>query len=369
MHPQADPVLDLVGRGRAVTQHGDAAGVVLGLEQARHELQLEGPDQRRGLLQAHVGLEPVRHDVVVLGPPALVIGLAGQRQHALPLLGVGDAVQAEQVRDVALLEADPAVLHPADLGPGGPDLVAGLVGRQPGGLAQAPKLDSQEHPQDGRAAAGLARSRCQPAERCSAEPRSCPLPVRRARDLGLATCAANLGTPRPWPRKPPAGTLPAARPDLATCVTPGRPPRSQNARQSADAVSRLSLAAPIRPAAGLNWFLRPKLLMSRDISRTQDRRTRRSAPPPETPPARRRYRPGPGRPGEREFRTATPPPGSPATSTQLPLGLLAWLLRHRTGPSSAARAPLANCIVPPGGVSWHRAPARASAHDSRTVRE
>src|ERR1700730_6020562 len=38
------------------------------------------------------------------------------------------------------------------------------------------------------------------------------------------------------------------------------------------------------------------------------------------------------------------PPSSSATSTQLPLGLLAWLLRHRAETSWSAGTPLLTCI-------------------------
>ena len=155
-HPQADPAVDL-GSGRGpVAEHGDRPGVALGLEQAVHELQLERSDQRGRRLQAQVGLEPVRQDVAVLGPPALVVGLPGQGQQPGPHLLVGHAVQGEQVGHVADLAADPAVLQAADLGPGGADLVTGLIRGDPGGLAETAQLSAEHHPDYG--AAGPAAS-------------------------------------------------------------------------------------------------------------------------------------------------------------------------------------------------------------------
>ena len=65
----ADPALDL-RRGRGlVAQPGDGPRVVLGLEQAVHELDLKGPDGRGRGLQPQVVLEPVGQDVAVPGPP------------------------------------------------------------------------------------------------------------------------------------------------------------------------------------------------------------------------------------------------------------------------------------------------------------
>src|SRR6202035_3381028 len=52
------------------------------------------------------------------------VRLPGQVQQRRPLLGISYAVQGEQVGHVALLEADPAVFHPADLGVRPADAVA-----------------------------------------------------------------------------------------------------------------------------------------------------------------------------------------------------------------------------------------------------
>jgi hypothetical protein len=49
---------------------------------------------------------------------------------------VRDAVETEQVGDVALLETDPAQFHPADLGLGRADRIAGVLAAQPLGLTQ-----------------------------------------------------------------------------------------------------------------------------------------------------------------------------------------------------------------------------------------
>ena len=120
-----------------------------------HELQLEGADQRGRGLQAQVGLEPVGQDVGVLRPPALGVGLLHERQQPGTGLLVGDPVEGEQVGHVPVLEADPAVLQAADLGPGCADLIAGLFRRDPGVLAQAAQLGAEQHAQYGRAAPGI----------------------------------------------------------------------------------------------------------------------------------------------------------------------------------------------------------------------
>ena len=80
---------------RAVPEQDDRAGVVRGLQQARHELHLVGADQRGGGLQAEVGLEPAGQHVAVPVPPAGGVRLAGQRAAgARAPVVVGDAVEA-----------------------------------------------------------------------------------------------------------------------------------------------------------------------------------------------------------------------------------------------------------------------------------
>ena len=157
LEPHAHPPVDLITGRPGVAEQGDRPGVVLGLEQAVHELQLEGPDDRGGHLQAQVGLEPVGHDVAVLGPPARRVGLPGQPHQPVPDLLVGDAVQRQQVGDVPLLEPDEAVLHPADLGPGSADLVGRLLRRDAGRVAEPVQLDTHEHAGHGRTLAVSSR--------------------------------------------------------------------------------------------------------------------------------------------------------------------------------------------------------------------
>ena len=67
-----------IGGGSSMAQHGDRPRVGLSLEQAVHELQLKGPDQRRCGFQAQVCLEPVGKDVPVLPPPAMGVCLLGE---------------------------------------------------------------------------------------------------------------------------------------------------------------------------------------------------------------------------------------------------------------------------------------------------
>ena len=87
---------------------GHRAGVVLGLQQPGHELDLVGAHQAGGLLQTDVGLEPGGQDVVVGVPPSLAVGLTGQGEQRVPLGLVSEPVEREEVRDVPFLEADPA---------------------------------------------------------------------------------------------------------------------------------------------------------------------------------------------------------------------------------------------------------------------
>src|SRR5699024_3286353 len=144
----------LVGTGR-VGQLDHRACVVRRLQEAGDELDLEGTDDRRGLLQPHVHAEPLRQHVAVLVPPALGIGAGDEPEEGVALLGVIDSVQLEQVVDVALFEADLAEFHAADLGVGGTDLVTGVVTGNALLLAKAPELGPEENTQHGRAAAGL----------------------------------------------------------------------------------------------------------------------------------------------------------------------------------------------------------------------
>lgn len=148
-----DAALDLlVGRVRE-TEADDRSRVVLRLQQPGDELQLVGAQQGGGLFQAEVHLEPAGQDVAVPVPPAGGVGLLRELQQRGPLVRVGDAVQGQQVGDVALLEADAAELHAADLRMGAADLVARLLGGDAAGLAQPPQLCAEENAQDGGAAA------------------------------------------------------------------------------------------------------------------------------------------------------------------------------------------------------------------------
>jgi hypothetical protein len=135
-HPQVDPAVDLLGAGGAVAEHDDRPGVVAGLQQAGHELHLVRADQRRGRLEPEVGGEPGRRHVAVPVPPAGVVGLPGQREQGGALAVLPDAVEGEQVGDVALLEADAAQLHPADLRLRGADLPAGGLAGDPLALSE-----------------------------------------------------------------------------------------------------------------------------------------------------------------------------------------------------------------------------------------
>ena len=129
--------------GWVVAQPDDRASVVRGLQQAGDELELVLPDDRGRGLEAEVRLDPVRQDVRVPLPPARRARLAGQPHQRLALLARADLVQGQQVRDVALLERDPAVLHAADLGMRAADHDRGALGRDARFLPQPAEVTAE----------------------------------------------------------------------------------------------------------------------------------------------------------------------------------------------------------------------------------
>ncbi len=149
-HPQRDRLLDC-GFWDAVHQPGHRPGVVRGLQQPGDELHVVAADDARRLLKAEVGLEPRGQHVAVGVPPARRVGLPGQGEQVLPFGAVTDPVEAEQVRHVALLEAGPAQLEPADLGPRRPDRVPGAVPGDPRGLAEPAQPRAEEQANHRRA--------------------------------------------------------------------------------------------------------------------------------------------------------------------------------------------------------------------------
>jgi hypothetical protein len=60
-------------------------------------------------------------------PPARRVRLPSELEEPGDLLWVGDAIQAQQVDDVAVFEADLAVLQPVDLPFRGPDRLGGFL--------------------------------------------------------------------------------------------------------------------------------------------------------------------------------------------------------------------------------------------------
>ena len=152
--PQLQAAVDLGGVVEGEARDGE--GVLPGLEESRHELQLVRPDDRAGLLQAEIGLEPPGQQVRVALPPAGRVRLAGQREELVPL-GLRDkAVEREQVGDVALLETHAPELEPADLGRRRPDGVAGLLAAHARGLAAAAQLATEGDASGGRPVSGPA---------------------------------------------------------------------------------------------------------------------------------------------------------------------------------------------------------------------
>ena len=114
-HAQVDAALDLVARLAPHVGGDDGPGVLLGLEQAGHELHLVAVDRRRGLLEPHVHLEPAGQHVGVVVPPARGVGLSDELHECLTFGRIGHAVQGEQIHDVAFLEAHATELEAADL--------------------------------------------------------------------------------------------------------------------------------------------------------------------------------------------------------------------------------------------------------------
>jgi hypothetical protein len=137
-YPQRDATLDLAVRHVQVAQPHEGAGIVLGLQQPGHQLGLVDAEDRRGLLQTDIGLEPARQHVTVLAPPTGCVGLPGEGEQSLAFLRVGDAIEGEQIGHITFLGRDPAAFETADLTAGGANGVSGGVPGDPAGLAQSP---------------------------------------------------------------------------------------------------------------------------------------------------------------------------------------------------------------------------------------
>src|SRR5690625_3347993 len=146
-HAHRDPVLGH-GIGNRPRGGDDRAGVLLGLKHAGHELRLVDADAGGGLLKADIDLEPVGQRIAVVLPPAGLLGFARQLDHGLDLDLVGDAVQLQQVLDIADLEADPSQFHPADLRFRTPDVVARLAAGHPARLTRLAEFGSEQHTPD-----------------------------------------------------------------------------------------------------------------------------------------------------------------------------------------------------------------------------
>src|SRR6266516_4396609 len=153
-HPERDPALDLLWSVvQGTLDH--RAHVVLGLQQAGHELALVGTDQGGRALQVDVGAEPGGQDVAVVLPPAGLVGLASKSDQARDLDGVAHAVEVEQVHQIALLEADLPVLQPMDLPLRRADRLPGLLPREAPLRAQPSELRTDQYAADGWSASRL----------------------------------------------------------------------------------------------------------------------------------------------------------------------------------------------------------------------
>ena len=135
--------------GGEVAKGQNSAGVILGLQQAGHELRLVDTDGCGGLLHAHISLEPLRQDVGVPVPPARPVRLLGQAQQLLPL-GVRHAVVGQQVKDVDFPDGIPAQLDAADLRFRPADDLGGLLSRDSPAFTQATQMRAEEDAKDGR---------------------------------------------------------------------------------------------------------------------------------------------------------------------------------------------------------------------------
>jgi hypothetical protein len=152
LEPQHHPAFDVLGPVIQEFAGDQRADVVLGLQQAGDDLALVAANPARGRFQVDVGPEPWWQEIAVVRPPARLAGLPGEgHQHRDPV-GVGDTVQGKQVDDIAVLEADLAVLQPVDLPLRGPDRLAGLLAGEARLGPQAAQLRADQHPSDGRAA-------------------------------------------------------------------------------------------------------------------------------------------------------------------------------------------------------------------------
>src|SRR5258708_13921096 len=118
------------------------------------------------------------------------------------LARLGHAVQREQVGYVSLLETDPAMLDPADLGPGGPNLVTGLLRRDPGRLAQPAQLGSEQDPQHRRTAGGIRQGRLR-VTRTRTGQLALVLPIRLLTHAPNRSRAPSQRPRRPLPAPPP----------------------------------------------------------------------------------------------------------------------------------------------------------------------
>jgi hypothetical protein len=76
----------------------------------------------------------------------------GELDQGGDLVRVDDPVQPQQVGDVAVLEADLAVLQPVELPLGCPDRLAGLLAGEAGLDPQPAQLRADQHAADGRTA-------------------------------------------------------------------------------------------------------------------------------------------------------------------------------------------------------------------------
>ena len=114
-HPQPHPPAHLVARFLQMGAVDHRAHVVVGLQQPGDELAFVAADQGGGLFQVDIGAEPAGEDVAVVLPPAGGVGFSGQGEEFGDFGGVGDLVAGQQVDDVAVFEADLAVLEAVDL--------------------------------------------------------------------------------------------------------------------------------------------------------------------------------------------------------------------------------------------------------------
>src|ERR1035437_244950 len=150
-HADLNPAFGLLGIEfeRAATYQG--AGVVLGLEQAGNDGELEGLDGSGFLFQPDEELVTAGQDVTVGVPPAALAGVLGELDKRLPLHAVAHAVDVEHDPHVVGMRAGTAGLDAEDLGVMPVQALGNVLLGEVSGFAEALELGNELTTANGRA--------------------------------------------------------------------------------------------------------------------------------------------------------------------------------------------------------------------------